>query len=250
MEWKRKEVWAVVMIMFLCNQVLLGVPTFQAYIDGGTADDIGLDHDTWFTNNSTFNLIVVGAFGPKTASLSEVTLVLSVPQEEIGTVNISGGGGATLLTTTTSTPYGNNPNGNADVDLLSDVSGSDGYLTKGALPSSFNNHYPFQNTVSDFLLYSIDDFSNIGGIHNYNADDGTISAEGDGEEKMFNVEITDFSRVHFDVYGYESKTNGKSSWQINPASHDSTYLIPAPGALMLSSIGIGFVGWLRRRRTL
>jgi len=248
MKLRGKKACAFVMIIFLCNQALLGVPTFQVYIDGGTADDVGLDHDTWFTYSSPFDLIVVGAFGPKTASLTEGTLVLSVPQGESGTIDISGG--AMLLTATTSTPYGNNPNGNADVDLLSDVSGNDGYLTKGALPSNFNNHYPFQNTVSDFLLYSIDDFSNIGGIHNYNADDGTISAEGSGEEKVFNVSITGFSRVHFDVYGYESKTKGQSSWQINPGSHDSTYLIPAPSTLVLGLIGVGLVNRLRRRRTI
>jgi len=241
-----------VMILFVCSQALLGVPTFQVYIDGGVADTRGSDEDTWFTRSSSFDLTVVGAFGKKTDSLSEVTLVLSVPQGESGTIDIIDSGGTELfpMKTTTSTPHGNNPNGDADVDLLSNVSSNDGYTTKSALPDNFNNHYPFQNDVSDFLLYSIGDFSNNGGIHNYNADDGTITAEGNGQEKLFNVSITGFSWVHFDAYGYEDKTSGSDSWQINPPSHDSTYYyIPAPSTILLGGIGVAFVGWLRRRRT-
>lgn len=249
-------------VLLFVGQAAMAVPTFQVYIYGATAGNYYEDQDTWFTTDSSFSLIVVGAHGPKTADpLTEVTLLLSVPDGETGTIAISDG--PILLTTLTSptatgSPPGvDNPSTNADIELLTDVAGLDGYTTKAFLPDgvTFNNHYPLQDDVSDFLIYSIPDLYDLDlgpPIHNYNADNGgSITEEGHGEEKTFDVTVTGFTWVHFDVYGYEdSEKKFKGTWDIDPGSHDSTYLIPAPGAVLLGSIGAVLVGWLRRRRML
>lgn len=253
--------WIFLAVILLCSQAVLAVPTFQVYIEGATAGTIGEDENTWFTTSSSFNVVVVGAYGPKTDLLTQVTLALSVPQGQTGAISITGGDiGATLLKTKELVPGTSfyNPNANADVDLLTDVSGIDGYLTKNFLPDDqhvASEHYPFKEDVSDFLIYGIGEFHPLGDIHDYNADDGSTSliSGSYGEEKNFSVSVTGFSRVHFDAYGYELIDNGKvfrSNWESNPSSHDSTYYIPAPGAVVLAGMGVGLVGWLRRRRTL
>ena len=260
---------AMAAILVLFSQAVMAVPTFQAYIAGGTAGTMGEDEDTWFGSDSPFDLIVVGAYklnGSKaTVNLAQVTLVLCIPEGETGTVSITGGDGATLLFDKAAVPrtlfY--NPNAAADADLLTDVAGNidkyDGYSTKSFLPTDAvnNNHYPFKDEVSDFLLYAIGDFANDGAVHNYDAADGGSITENDGfgEEKTLSVSVTGFSSVHIDVYGYNVFSDGTiemdGTWLIAPGSHDSTYqAIPAPGAILLGGIGAGLVGWLRRRRTL
>lgn len=247
------SVWLLIVISFLFNQIASAVPVFQVYIEDAVAGSVGDDEDTWFTNSSSFNLVVAGAYGSKTKSLTGVTLLLSVPEGQTGSISITGGDGVTLLAEKYAAHGGHhNPNTDAMVDLLINEAGNargyDGYADKNFLPdgAKFNNHYPFKKNVSDFLLYGIGDFDEVSNaVSNYSTS-GAISYNiADGREKTYAVSIDGFTSVHFDVYGYEQSKH-KGYWKINPGSHDAAYLVPEPATLFL--LGVGSLVLLRKRR--
>jgi len=259
---KMQVLGACILVLLLC-QSALAVPTFQVYIEGSTAGTWGDDEDTWFTTDSSFNLIVAGAYGPKTVSLTDVTLLVSVPKGETGTISISGGDGdPILLWEKKSTDGYFNPNADADINPLG-AAHNTGYSDKLFLPQDLtlnNEHYPFQEAVSDFLVYGIGQFdNNPDAVSNYSTEEGIEWNIADGEEKAFAVSVSGFTWAHFDAYGletYENKQKGSKNlklpgtqWRISPGSHDATY-IPAPGAVLLASVGLVFIGLLRRRGTL
>jgi hypothetical protein len=241
------------------------LPTFQAYINGGSAGTLNGDEDSWFSSSSSFSLFVVGAYGPNDLSMQSVTLLLSVPQGQRGTISITSSTDETPVFVSAMggvvPPMLLNPSKNADTDIRTDVAGLDGYATKDFLPAgidpnSFNNHYPFQDGVSDFLLFDLSEFfkDDTGGLNDYNADNGgsiSLASNAEGEQKEYQVSFTGFSAVHFDVYGYITTETGHriaTTWDINPGSHDSTGIVPVPGALVLGAMGLGCVGFLRGRR--
>jgi len=222
-------------VLLLMGQAALSQPTFQIYSpDAVYAGDYGPDQDTWFVVDIPFELWAIGAYHTNTDALTNVALIVSVPDGESGTISIAG-----LPSSGTEDP--------GFIGFYSDTS----FFPSGG---NFNSHYPLQDAVSDFLIYDLDPFNNVGDpIFDYNADGGTITPTNTtGQVKEYWVGITGYSSAHFDMYGLEIRGidhKWKASWDINPGSHDVTF-IPAPGAMLLAGIGVGMVGWLRGRRTL
>ena len=221
-------------LLLLCGQPASAQPTWQVWTPNWSfVGSIGPDQQTWFVTENPFELWVLGAYHSNVISLTEARLLVSVPEGESGSITITGAPGT----------------GTADPTFV----GS--YTDTSFLPEpTFNSHYPMQDTVSDFLLYDIGDFlNNVDDINDYDADTGIVTGTGStGEIKEYSIEIDGFSWAHFDAYGLQTKlidSKTETKWKISPGSHDTTY-IPAPGAILLGGIGVCFVGWLRRRRTL
>lgn len=254
---------SITFLLALAPVPAMALPTFQTYISGATAGSLGADQHSWFYNtgsSGSFNLFVVGAYEPNALSLTGVTLLVSVPEGERGSVSFSTADEQPILLTRTGQGSSTftNPAADADISVLTGVAGASGYSTTNFSPSGFNanNHYPLKDGVSDFLLFDLGSFTNTEGpLNDYNAKSGVITpTSATGEQKEFNVSITGFSWAHFDVFGLESELHGNHrvrtswEWEMNSGSHDATAVVPEPATLTLLGSGAAFLWAMGRRR--
>ena len=199
---KRLIFFLAIAVVCSFSTSVFAVPTFQVYSPGAVAGDYYQDQDTWFTTDNPFEILVAGAYGPLTVSLTDVVLLLSVPEGETGTITVTGTNGAsdpTLMTTAGIYV----PN----VDATADIIGVDtGYYDKSFVPdgpvlAKFNNHYPLHDDVSDYLLFDLGSFFDdpCTVINDYNADGGTITPTGTtGQIKTYSKITSVFNIVHAD----------------------------------------------------
>ena len=218
----------VMLCVFLSVIPAMAVPNLQVWSPNATsAGDSGSDQDTWFVSGTPFDLWVIGD-GPQTTSIANLTLIASVPQGSTGTIS------------------------GIDTGVRHDTK-------SGFLPSGFsaNNHYPFQDSVSDFIVYDISFSGPKVPVSDYNAETGIIIADaGEGWiTKFLGVTFSGFDgQLHFDVIGLVQATNKEIPfWDINLGSHDTsttngTNGVPEPNTMLLLGAGLVGLGIFARRK--
>jgi len=212
-------------------------PTLQVHAVDSVAGSISGDEQTWFVSGATGDLELIATFDDPNMSIQNAYLVL-----------------------TTSATAGNPFAGFSKYD---DAAAFEATLLGGAVQT--NNHAPYGGAASDIdtFAYSLGDFSYGAGTSpskDCNADvtPGTTectSSNGTADIKMFSYDYSGLALdwVHFDLVAFVTDQNGNSgrwasTWDINPGSHDSTWVnVPETNSLFLLMVGLlGLLGFKRK----
>jgi hypothetical protein len=189
------------------------VPNLQLYIEGATYDP---GTQTWVTSSGTFKLWVIaqndasGAGGPGPVAIEDVSLAAVYLTSETGTITITGttGGTGGLGGFT-------DPSDAADPTFsFTSADGAIPTLTDGSsLPS--HGEYGAGKTFDQWFLgdMGLND-SPIADFITAFPSPGTAT----GQINVYDVVITGYSKVHFDVFNHEQ---GETNAIFAPFSHDS-----------------------------